>query len=452
MFCHPSLARVRALPTLVVATAALLASGCTKAPPDQPDAKLTIAATPLVGSYQPGDDVSFRVTVSNIGTQDVTRVSVTTTLGANVHERSVACSPLGQSADSNVPATCFDSVYLAGLAKGASITFDIVTTLDAHAQGTITNTFTASVLAGPAPVTASNSATIVDARSGAYTAFTSDGHQLDVAADFAGDTLSFSGNGAGVSAPFTLQSGSSVYLTGSQTGFLAQHDLLAGTAPLDGGTPVFIASRAFISILATLDGRTFNTFEIDTPATGAPTSHFKTTAFSGSTMQVCADLAPHTIATCPAASLRHYDVTLAGDVFTGVDAADTDTVTFKVAQSNGTLVLLRAEPTSTGRVFQVGLSSNDGIDPNVLQGGDTTGRWGSLTLNPGTLQENWTQPAVSEYNDQVAPIANAPGGLAVSTVAAPTGSQVYLAEDGDIAILMGQPGSAVDGLLQLFAY
>lgn len=52
MFRHPSLARVRALPTLVVvAAAALLASGCTKAPPDQPDAKLAIAATPLVGSY-----------------------------------------------------------------------------------------------------------------------------------------------------------------------------------------------------------------------------------------------------------------------------------------------------------------------------------------------------------------------------------------------------------------
>ena len=99
MFRHSSPARVRALPTLVVA--ALLASGCTKAPPDQPDAKLAIAATPLVGSYQPGDDVSFRVTVSNVGTQDVTRVSVTTTLGANVHERSVACSALGQSATSN---------------------------------------------------------------------------------------------------------------------------------------------------------------------------------------------------------------------------------------------------------------------------------------------------------------------------------------------------------------
>ena len=88
----------------------------------------------------------------------------------------------------------------------------------------------------------------------------------------------------------------------------------------------------------------------------------------------------------------------------------------------------------------------------MLQGGHTTGRWGSLTLNPGTLQENWTQPAASEYDGQVAPIANAPGGLAVGTVAAPTGSRVYLAEDGDIAILMGQPGSAVDGLLQLFAY
>ena len=51
----------------------------------------------------------------------------------------------------------------------------------------------------------------------------------------------------------------------------------------------------------------------------------------------------------------------------------------------------------------------------------------------------------------MAPITNAPGGLAVSTVAVPQARGVYLAEGGDIAILMGQPGSAIDGLLQLFA-
>ena len=450
MFRHPS----NALLALVVAAASLLATGCTKPLPDQPDARLAVAATALVGPYQPGDNIAFRLTVTNVGNADVTRVSINSTLGADVYERSVTCSPLGLSATHAGDEECHDSVYILNLAKGASVTFDIAATLGAHAHGTITNTFTASVLSGPAAVVATNQAAIVDNRGGAYTAFTSDGYQLGVAADFVGDTLTFSGNGPDVAAPFTLPANGNAFRGAGNSGFLAHPDLLAGTAPLDGGTPVFIASRNFIASIAALDGRAFNTFEIDTPTGGAPASHFRTTQFSGSTMQACADLVPHTIATCPAASLRHYDLTLAGAVFTGVDAADADTVNFRVAQSNAALVLLRAEATAGGRVFQVGLSTNAGIDPNVLQGGDTAGRWGDIDLNDGNLQENWMAAAgspLSEYNASLAALANAPPGVVASTAVSAT-TPVFLAEDGDLAILMGRPGSAADGLLQLFAF
>ena len=454
MFHRPLLARARALPALALACAAsLLASGCVKPIPDQPNAKLAIAATPLVGPYAPGDTLSFRLTVSNIGDQDVARISIDTTLDPNVNQRSIACNAVVTAPVAGTPQSCYDSVYLQSLPKGTSATFDILVTLGARAHGTLTNSFSASALAGPAAVTATNSAPIVDNRGGTYTAFTSDGHQLALAADFVGDTLTFNGNGASVASPFTLPAGGNAYLAGANTGFLAHHDLLAGTAPLDGGTPVFLAGRSFVSVLAALDGHAFNVFEIDTPATGSPTSHVLTAQVSGATMQVCADVAPHTLATCPAASLRHYDLTLAGSVFTAVDAADADTITFQVAQANATLVLLRAEATATGRVFQVGLAANPAIASNNLLGGDNAGHWGSLTLNPGTLQENWTTPAganVLEYNGNVTAIADAPPGLALGSVA--PGPQVYLAEDGDLAILAGKPGSALDGVLQLFAF
>lgn len=343
-------------------------------------------------------------------------------------------------------------VYLATLAAGASVTFDITVTLSARAQGTATNTFSASVLQGPAAVVASNSTAVVDNRGGAYTAFTSDGDRVGVAADFVGDTLTFSGNGADVAAPFTLQSFGSAYLTGANSSLLAHRDLLGCTAPRGGGTPVFIAGRTFIASIAALDGHAFNTFEIDSPTGGTPASRVPPAVFSGSTMQVCADSAFHTIATCPAASLRHYDLTLADTVFTGIDAADADTVTFQVAQSNGTLVLLRAAATSVGRVFQVDLSANPGIVSNLLHGGDTAGHWGNLNLNPGTLQENRALPdgsTISQYDADRVSVAGAPAGVASSALAA---GPIYLAEDGDIAILMGQPGGGVDGLLQLFAY
>ena len=453
MFRLQTLVPPRALSALALSALALLASGCQKGPPNQPNAHMGIAATALVGPYQPGDRITFRVTVSNLGTEDVASVNVVSTLGSHVYVRQVTCSPLGKAAYSAGDAGCYPSVALAKLAKGASVTLDITTSLDARAQGTITNTFSVDVFGGPAPVTASNQITVVDGRGGAYTAFTSDGQRRVATADFAGNTLSFNDNGGDVVLPFTLQAAGSAYLTAANAGFVAHRDLLAGTIPLDGGTPGFIAARNFVSSVAALDGRAFNTFEIDTPTGGAPVSHFQSALVSGSTMQVCADRVPHTLATCPAASLRHYDLTLAGDVFTGVDAADADTMAFQVAQSSGTLVLLRAEATAAGRVFQVGLSAISGVVPNVFQGGDTAGNWGNVNLNPSAVQENWTLPdgsLVSQYSDQITPIANAPTGVVATTVA--SGGGVYLAEDADIAILMGKPGGLVDGLLQVFAW
>ncbi len=105
---HPLLACARALSTLVVIAVSLLASGCIKAPPNQPDAQLAIGANALIGPYQPGDNIAFRVMVTNLGNRDASNVGITSTLGANVHERSVICSPLGLSAAHAGDAECAD--------------------------------------------------------------------------------------------------------------------------------------------------------------------------------------------------------------------------------------------------------------------------------------------------------------------------------------------------------
>ena len=119
MSSHPLPACGRALASLALAAAALFASGCVKAPSAQPDARLDVAATALIGPYQPGDNIAFRLTVTNVGTQDATNVTITSTLGADVHERSLICSPLGLSAWHAGNEDCHDSVYLLKLAKGA---------------------------------------------------------------------------------------------------------------------------------------------------------------------------------------------------------------------------------------------------------------------------------------------------------------------------------------------
>jgi len=450
MFRHSSLARVRALTALVVTACILLGSGCTPGMPNQPGAKLAITATQPSGTYQPGDDIAFRVTVTNTGTSDVTSLSISTTLDAKVSERSLTCTGLGLSATGPGDASCQDFIFMQRLAAGASATLDFVATVHGGSQGTITNSFSTSVISGPAAVTAGNSATIVDTRSGTYQVFASNGQTYSLAADFASATATFSGVGANVLRPFALTSLSTdTYFFTSATGMRVHHDLLAGTVDLGGGVTPFIAGRAFVTTIAALDGQAFNIFDIDTPASGATTSRFLSTAFSGTAMLVCADAAPHTVDACPAGSLLHYDLSVADGVFTGVDAVHGDTATFQVAQSGSAMILLRAQATATGRLFQVGLSTNTGISATHAEGGDTLGRWGPVALAPPDLTEGLDIDA--SVQGTLSAIAGAPAGLRASFLGA-ISSAVYVAEDNGLVIVLGQPGSAIDGLMQVFDY
>ena len=429
----------------------LLAAGCTRPLPDQSNAKLTVTATQPSGTYAPGDDVTFRVTITNAGNSDVDLLSITSALAAGLDQRSLVCSPLGAAADFPGDAPCDGFIYLKSLAKGASVTLDFVATVAANASGTLSNSFTAAVNSGPAAVSATNQATVVDTRGGNYTAFTSDGRSVALAADFAGKTLTFDTGASATAVAFTPQSLDASNLFDASTGFMTHPDLLVGNAPLNGATPVFLAARNFVTTPAALEGQAFIAFGIDTPASGAATSGVETIAFSGTTMQVC--VGPEAIASCPAGSLRSYALSVSGGVFTGVDAADNDTRTFQVAQSGGSLVYLRAEPVAGGRLFQVGLSTNSGLVSDLLLGGDNTGRFGRLAIQSGGIEESFgsmTVPlSVFAYT-----VTGQPAGLGNASLA--SGTAVYVVEDGGLAVVAGAssplPNEDGSGLIQVFAH
>ena len=448
-----SRAPIGALLALAFTACALLASGCTKPFPDQSDAKLSVASTQPSGSYQPGDDVAFHVTITNTGKKDVGHVVIQTTLDNDLRQKSLACTGLGASAAVVGPADCTGYIYMLNLAAGASATLDIVATVHSAASATVTNTFQVSALSGPAAVVATSSATVIDARGGTYRAFASTGQAYSLLADFtsASTTLTFAGPGPDVTLPFTTPSNEETYSLSGGAAFRAPHDLLVGTVDLGTGARPFIAARKFVTTIAALDGRTFDTFGLDMPAGASAASRFQTTAFAGSTMQVCADSTPHTLATCPSASLRAYGLSVAEGVFTGVDATTGETLAFQVAQSDSTLVLLRAEATAGGPRFQVGLSANAGIQADQLEGGDSLGRWGTLTLSPPTISEGFPQPdgSIQKFVGGLSAIDGAPAGLAASFIGS-SAAPIDVIQDGRLAIVMGQPGSSLDGLLQVF--
>jgi len=444
----------RALYTLAaIAAAAWPLAGCQKAGPPQTGAKLTITATQPTGTYQPGDDVQFRVTITNAGTQDVRDVLIDVALSPYLRERRLQCSPLGPSAPATGrTATCNDHIGLQSLAKGASIDIDFVASVNGDAPAAVTSQFSASVMSGPAPVSATNQASVVDLRSGSYKAFTSDGHQVDLAASFGrtDNTFTFGTGADATTLNPVFAAGGPFYDFGTQGSFMAHHDLLAGNVPLVGATPVFIAARRFVGTVAELDNQSFNAFAVVTPASGAATSLFESMAISGGTLTVCADASPHAVAACTPGGLSRYTLAVDAGVFTATDTTSGATRTFQVAQSDTALVLLRAEPTPGGRVFQVGLSTNSGVTDQQLWGADNTGAYGGNVQFVGDLVQETFAGEV-----RVGPLSrpvNGPAGLESSDITAARPLQVWLAQDQGLAVLMARPGSSQDGLLQVFAY
>ena len=98
------------LRALAIAVSVLALAGCQRPYPSQTDARFTLASTQPSGTYQPGDDVTFHVTVTNSGTRDVRFVSISTVVDPDLQVKSYTCTGLGFEAPTSGkapgPASC----------------------------------------------------------------------------------------------------------------------------------------------------------------------------------------------------------------------------------------------------------------------------------------------------------------------------------------------------------
>lgn len=436
----------RVLSALVAIAAATSMAACVQGPPDQSDAKVTVQASQPTGTYAPGDDVAVRFTITNEGGKDAANISIATTTDPHVHVKSQKCSPLGVPAAVPDYQACSIYIYPARIAKGASVTIDYVFTVTDGAQGSVASSVEVSLIRGPAAVSATSTATIVDTRSGAYTAWTSDGRRMALAADFASRTLSFTNADLTFDAAFQAPPGNLDYIFDASSGFTQRPGLLAGNVAFGGGTRVFVAARTLLATLADLDGTSFNVFGIDTAADGTSTSTFATAQFSGTTLSTCAAPTPHAVAGCAAASLHTWTVSTDSDGFVAVDGATGDTMHFQLAQAGSAKLLLRGETTGTGRTFALGLAQAS-LSGGAYRGGDTAGHWNRLVFTSTAMQEVAQDTAKTSTSDLSAIAGTTLGATVVDTDTMP----LWIAQSGNLAVVTGRPGTATDGLLQLFA-
>jgi uncharacterized repeat protein (TIGR01451 family) len=425
------------------------APSCTSPPPPQDDARLTATVSRPTGTYQPGDKVTLQVTVRNDGTRQVDDVRVTTTLDYNLQFTSATCTgfePLPPDMGSDPG--CSPRTRFRHLPVGATATVAVVATVLSAETAVASNHVVVEVSTGPAypleaPVALAN-------RPGdGYRAYTAAGQSLDAHVDFERSTLTL----GTVTLPFGPVDASGTRRLPAGAAWREAPDLLVGTADLGDGVQPFIAARRFVTSLAELQGRSLALIEVET-AGGHAVSRVRPVAVDANSMlHMCLESAA-SLAACPPASLRWIPVSAYGGVFSGSNALTNESMRFRIARSGDTLVLLGAEPTDTGRVFQIGLPTANGIAAGNFEGGDNRARWGTLSFAPASasLHEALVRADGSPLaiDGRLSAIADGPGGLTVGTLG-DAAAAVWLAQDGPLAVAIGQPGSGVDGLLQLFA-
>lgn len=427
----------------------LQVGGCSSPYPDQSDSRLSVATTPPSGTFQPGDSVTVRITVRNDGTSDVKDAQVITTLDYNLKLATATCSgfeplPPDQGADPG----CGERTRIHRLPAGATATVTLVATVRSAETPVASNHIVVQVPLGPdypleAPVALANKP------GGGYRAYTAAGQSLDAHVDFDRSTLTI----GTVTLPFAAADASGTRHLPSGAAWREAPDLLVGTADLGDGVKPFIAARRFATSQAELEGRSLALLEIET-AGGHAVSRVRPATFENSMLHVCLDAAA-SIAACPPASLRWIPVSFYGGVFSGSNAVTFESMRFRIARSGDTLVLLSAEPSTAGRVFQLGVSTAHGVAAGSFEGGDSLARWGTLTLAPSTsaLHEALVRADGSPLalDGSLSATTDGPGGVTAGTLG-DDASPVWLAQDGVLAVAIGKPGSSVDGLLQLFLH
>ncbi|MCK9684900.1 hypothetical protein [Scleromatobacter humisilvae] len=442
----PARPRCRALVAVLVLGAAL--AGCDGSPSDNRPIPLTITATDANGPLSRGNPAIFVFTVTNPSSSDVTRV----TLSTSSVRLADGTSPLATQGVSCTPqnATCpmFDAANTSTsftLPAGGVLTFTVTTTVTADYDGPVAQGFAASSIDRSGQTGAEAHVTLADAREGYYELFSATGLRDNVVVGLQPGAIKFATAPTQTEHTFVQHPAGDVFPSGAL--FNAGASILAGQADFGHGPEAFIGMNTPVGDPADYDGKTFTVLGVTRPAGAAAASTVRTMAIAGTTMTVCADATPQTIATCPAASLRAYALTNSGPIFTATDAADNDSFDFQLASSGGGVILLQADQSAAGNVFAVGFadpavpaagfSAIGAVAGTLVEGSMTAG---SFTLQPIDLQLNPVLPTANA--SQGAPL---PGGLIGGTRAS-DGAAVMLMQQHGLLVVSG-PGGELDVLV-----
>ncbi|MBX3627402.1 MAG: hypothetical protein KF892_20500 [Rhizobacter sp.] len=293
-----------------------------------------------------------------------------------------------------------------------------------------------------------------DPRNGTYQAYATNGRVYEFSVNFDSGTYRMQGNGLDVQGIFTGGASGTYAITGNVR-FRTAADLVVGGFNFGNGITSFVAARRFVTSVAELT-HTFNGFGVNLSSTqpnATPNaSRIFSSRFSSGSLQTCTDSFIYTIATCPTASVYTYTLSLNGSEFTGVDAAHSDTIRFRVARSGNLLIYLRAE-TPTGGVpsFRIGLPETNGLAGGTFIGASTLGNWATTTLIDTSYDIAGLRANGNNFADFAALSAlgaNQPAGIRAGVRISDNGA-LFVMQANPLAVVVGANSAPAAGYLEI---
>ena len=326
-----------------------------------------------------GSTATFTALIVNTGRSDAVNLVITETLTAG-YTATVSCVA---SFGALCPATLGPSMTLPSLGPGRSLTLTYAVDVPAASRGSIDHTVQASSAADTDP--SDNSATVtamaIDGRNGAYKAYAANGRVYDLTIDF--DALNYTMTVDGTPVQKTFAAGAGEFIVAGTQRLRTAADLVIGNHDFGTGLVPYIAARRFGTTL--VDG-SYNLATRNVAADGTASTHPGTARISGNVLSVCqADSSVFSTQNCPVV-LTSYMLSVAGDIYTGVDTTSGAVITFQLARSGAAIVFLSAgsAPDATQQL-RVGLQESSGLAWGTLFGPTDTGDWVTMVLDAANI-------------------------------------------------------------------
>jgi hypothetical protein len=394
-----------------------------------------------------GSNATFTVVVANGGRSPAQSVTITQTVNP-AFTTTVTCVP---SFGATCPATLGPSMSVPTIDPGRWLTLTYAVAVPLGTRGNVTNVVEVSALAETnlANNSVSTTTVAVDERNGTYNAYAADGRLYTLTIDFDGQQYTMAGNGQSVQKSFAPGSNGDYVVSGTARLRVAQ-DLIVGSHDFGQGPLPYVAARRFVSAIA---DAAFNIATRNVAADGTATTHPGTARISGNILSICqTDTDVSAPQNCPVV-LASYLVTLNGDVITGTGTdpatGTTTSITFQLARSGGTIILLSAGPGFDGtQQFRIGLQESAGLSWGTLFGPTSTGDWITMVLDAtyisyavlGTFTNN--QAGLQKISN-AGPFAMMVGTRLVDS------ADIYVMQATPLAVMVGAFGDVASGELQV---